>query len=443
MRRPKFSIPALSTAPIAGLLALGLAAPGLAPVAAAQGAPAAASPAQEAPAASAVDREFAQQALRLGLGELALGSLAQQRAADPTVRRFGARMVDDHGSANAELLSLARTAGLGELSAQPDAAHQAEIRRLTALSGQAFDHAFMDRMVADHRQAIARFEAYAKAGHSVALKAFALRTLETLRAHLQSAEATHVAANHVRPARIDPQQPVTQGLDRRATRLIGMEVLGAYGEPLGKLEDLVLDVRDGSVHYAVLSFGGLVGLGDRLFAFPLQQFRLTASEEGLLLPGVSADRLQQAPGFERGRWPDWNDHALQSEVDKFHGAAPTRPGRHLVRASELAESDVHDATGREVGEVEDAVVNLASARVRYLVIEHDPGWFAAERLLPLPLAAVHFPADPRADLLLAVEPERVARQAGFDGDHWPDLNDTAERRRIDAALDELSPGAGR
>ena len=57
--------------------------------------------------------------------------------------------------------------------------------------------------------------------------------------------------------------------EMRASKLIGSEVKNAQGENLGEIKDLVIDVNHGRVHYAILSFGGFLGMGDKLFAFPV------------------------------------------------------------------------------------------------------------------------------------------------------------------------------
>lgn len=393
------------------------------------------------PTASAVagfDLSLAARALQLGLAEVATGSLAQQRATDDAVRRFGRRMVEEHGRANAELLQWAQQRRVA-LPQRLDPPAQAELDQLAGLSGKAFDRTYMSRMVTDHQLAIAHFESMAQTGGDAALKAWALRKLPTLRAHLASAQATHVAVNHVRPGQVraDEAAAAPASRDLRTSRLLGKPVLGVAGENVGRLEDLVVDVHDERVHYAVLSFGGAMGVGDKHFAFPMSAFRLAANGESLLLPGVSPAQLQQAPGFDRDRWPDWNAPGYAGEVARFHGADPRvapRPGARLVRASWLMGKHVDDRTGAGAGEVEDLVVDLATSRLHYVVIEFDPGWLSGERLLPLPVRALVLPRDPGADLVLAVPRARVERQLRWNEDRWPDLNDPAFKRKVDDSL---------
>ncbi|MCC7547318.1 MAG: PRC-barrel domain-containing protein [Burkholderiales bacterium] len=85
--------------------------------------------------------------------------------------------------------------------------------------------------------------------------------------------------------------------DLRVSELIGMDVRNAKGDDLGKINDVVLDVNNNRVHYAILSFGGFAGLGDKLFAYPVRMFQLGQNERSLML-NVSEEQLENAPDFE-------------------------------------------------------------------------------------------------------------------------------------------------
>lgn len=100
--------------------------------------------------------------------------------------------------------------------------------------------------------------------------------------------------------------------------LIGNPVKNLANEDLGKIEDFMLDVDSGEIVYAVLSFGGFLGLGDKLFAVPNQALRLDTENKCYLL-NVDKDRLQDAPGFDKDDWPDWSDREFRNMADQFYG----------------------------------------------------------------------------------------------------------------------------
>ena len=88
-----------------------------------------------------------------------------------------------------------------------------------------------------------------------------------------------------------------------ASSIIGDSVKNAQGENLGNLKELMVDVERGQVAYAVLDFGGVLGVGNKLFAVPWQAFNVDEQDQKLTL-NVDKDRLQNAEGFDKNDWPD-------------------------------------------------------------------------------------------------------------------------------------------
>lgn len=103
--------------------------------------------------------------------------------------------------------------------------------------------------------------------------------------------------------------------------IIGIKVVNASTEDLGKIEDLVIDSRDNRVAYAILSFGGFLGVGDKHFAIPWQAIDFRAAEHCAIL-NVDKDRLKNAPGFEKNKWPDMSDKAWGGQVHAHYGCKP-------------------------------------------------------------------------------------------------------------------------
>ena len=129
------------------------------------------------------DREFVNKAATGNLAEVELGRVAAQRAARPSVRSFGERMVTDHGRSNAELTSLARSKGI-DVPTALEPSQQAVRDRLSVLSGNDFDRAYMSEMVRDHTEDIALFERASEISTDPDLKAWAAQSLPMLREHL-------------------------------------------------------------------------------------------------------------------------------------------------------------------------------------------------------------------------------------------------------------------
>ncbi len=104
----------------------------------------------------------------------------------------------------------------------------------------------------------------------------------------------------------------------RASEMIGMAVEDTDGKKLGKIKDLVIDPEDGDVQYAVLSFGGFVGIGDKYFAVPWHALEMTPDNRGLALD-VSKKDLKRAPGFDKNKWPDFSDPEETDAIYKYYG----------------------------------------------------------------------------------------------------------------------------
>jgi len=135
------------------------------------------------------DQAFAMKAMQGGMAEVELGRLATQKASSDDVKKFGQQMVDDHTKANDELKSIVSSKGVTAPS-MADSKSESMKTKLSGLSGAAFDKAYMQDMVSDHRKDVAEFEKEANSGTDPELKAFAAKTLPTLRQHLQMAEQT-------------------------------------------------------------------------------------------------------------------------------------------------------------------------------------------------------------------------------------------------------------
>jgi len=89
---------------------------------------------------------------------------------------------------------------------------------------------------------------------------------------------------------------------QRAGDLLGRPVQNARGEGLGDLKDIVMDEKTGATLYGVLSFGGMLGVGDKYFAIPIDDFKIQPGVSGLVLD-ADKEQLKRASGFDKAHWP--------------------------------------------------------------------------------------------------------------------------------------------
>ncbi len=121
-------------------------------------------------------------------------------------------------------------------------------------------------------------------------------------------------------------EPVTSAGKRyrrvmSASSLTGDRVVNPAGEDIGKINEIMIDTPTGRIAYAVLSFGGFLGMGDKLFAIPWSRLTLDEDRKVFVLD-VDREMLERAPGFDKGNWPDMTDRSWGAEIYSYYGVAP-------------------------------------------------------------------------------------------------------------------------
>lgn len=140
--------------------------------------------------ASAADHQFVMDAAKGGMAEVELGKLAAEKATSSDVKQFAQKMSDEHGKANDELKSLAKDKNI-LLPTTLDPKYKAVRDRLSKLTGDEFDRAYMQEMLKDHRTDVNEFRRESKSGKDGDIKAWAAKTLPTLEGHLKQAQTTN------------------------------------------------------------------------------------------------------------------------------------------------------------------------------------------------------------------------------------------------------------
>lgn len=106
-----------------------------------------------------------------------------------------------------------------------------------------------------------------------------------------------------------------------ADTLEGDEVKNASGEALGTMDHVMIDVPTGRVAYAVLSFGGFLGMGDKLFAVPWAALKLDPANKCFVLD-ASKEHLKKAPGFDKDNWPTFADEKWAVQIHTYYKSRP-------------------------------------------------------------------------------------------------------------------------
>jgi sporulation protein YlmC with PRC-barrel domain len=107
----------------------------------------------------------------------------------------------------------------------------------------------------------------------------------------------------------------------KASNVIGTSIVNAKGENLGDIKEVVIDPASGRVAYAVVSFGGFLGMGEKLFAVPFSAFDYDVEDNKYVL-NITKSRLEKAPGFDKDAWPLMTDETWNREIYAYYERTP-------------------------------------------------------------------------------------------------------------------------
>lgn len=119
----------------------------------------------------------------------------------------------------------------------------------------------------------------------------------------------------------EPRMARESSIVKANKEVVGRKVINLQGENLGKVEEVMLDATPGRVAYAVLSFGGFLGMGDKLFAVPWNALNFSPAQEAFVL-NVDKEVLKNAPGFDKDNWPNMSDASWRSDIYSYYGTKP-------------------------------------------------------------------------------------------------------------------------
>lgn len=120
-------------------------------------------------------------------------------------------------------------------------------------------------------------------------------------------------------------RPAVMGLDT----LHGNEVYNHRNESLGNIKEIMLDMKSGTVTYAVLSYGGFLGMGEKLYAVPWNALKLDGQNKRWVL-NIDKAKVESAPGFDKHHWPDMTSQAWVSQIHTFYGFQPLTSSEQIV-----------------------------------------------------------------------------------------------------------------
>jgi sporulation protein YlmC with PRC-barrel domain len=227
-------------------------------------------------------------------------------------------------------------------------------------------------------------------------------------------------------------QDVSPPLYKTST-IIGRAVENPHGNELGQISDVIIEAPTGNVAYAVLTSGGFVGLGGKLFAIPWRALQQPTSTKAFRLD-MTEEQLKQAPSFDKDQWPDLEDRHSGDTVHAYYGQPPywgqqlppktsreaeEQVAQRLLKASHVLKSEVMTPDGQWLGDIEEVVIDTAVGKVAYAVLSAREKWLGlGEKWFAIPWHTLQQSAG-LGTFTLDVDKETLQKAPGFDKDNWP------------------------
>jgi sporulation protein YlmC with PRC-barrel domain len=237
----------------------------------------------------------------------------------------------------------------------------------------------------------------------------------------------------------------------RTADIIGLPVLNKQGQNVGKLDDLVINMKNGEVQYAALTHGGVAGIGSKLFAVPFTKMTFVMGEPNNrnarhFVFDVTNEQLDKMEGFDSSHWPNVADPAWGAAIDKHfnferkHEAAasdstgPSVKFETVFRASKIKGMDVRNEANENLGSVDELVVDITKGHVKYMVLSFGSFFTTGNNKLfavPLSHCTLTHANDKTFIQIKHVTPEQLKNAPGFVKDHWPDTANPNWAKEID------------
>ena len=126
----------------------------------------------------------------------------------------------------------------------------------------------------------------------------------------------------------------------------GMNVLNPSHENLGEIEDIMIDPVTGNIVYAVLTFGGFMGFGEKYFAIPWEAFYLDTNEEDKVILNIPKEKFEDAPGFDKDNWPSVGQWEFVDKIYRYYGFKPYTHSKPVGGRTEVpTETTLRDNSG--------------------------------------------------------------------------------------------------
>jgi len=225
----------------------------------------------------------------------------------------------------------------------------------------------------------------------------------------------------------------------RTGDIVGLAVKNKAGENIGKIDDLVIDMKSGGVRYAALAYGGVAGVGSKLFAVPLDKMTFVMGEPNNqasrhFVFDVAKDELDKSNGFDTSHWPHDADSkwAGERKHEPASAGGATVAYETVFRASKIKGMEVRNEANEHLGSSDELVIDIPKAHVKYVALSFGSWFTGGNKLFAVPLAHCKLThANDKTFFTVNVSKDALNNAPGFDKNHWPNTADPNWAKTID------------
>lgn len=262
------------------------------------------------------------------------------------------------------------------------------------------------------------------------------------------AEQTH-GANAVSNRRTTKE--TTSGDGMTAKDLMGKNVETKFGDKIGSVKDLVVDVRSGRVDYVIVSSGGVAGIGSQEKAVPPSALSTQTTKRNTLSLDMKEDGWKSAPNFDKSQLASLGDQTQMQQIYKYYQKqppvmasqppatpAPSPTGRasgtqvqagNLQLASDLIGKEIVDRQGQEIGKVSDLLVDVNGTKEVFAVLKpgskiqelnREPG----KQIYAVPVSSFNLNSGEKDKVVTQLSFDQFQQARPFDRASWPESGAT-------------------
>lgn len=204
-----------------------------------------------------------------------------------------------------------------------------------------------------------------------------------------------------------------------SSRLIDLDIKNPAGEDLGEIEDLVINIEDGRVVYAIHEFGGFLGIGEKDVIVPWNAYR-HCDQNNLLTLDMNKEQLDQFEDVDYDVWPNLLDLNWRTNTASRFNVEVQDYGQTL-RLAELKRFDIENTAGEDLGNIDELLLNVGSGNIPYAVISFGGFLGIGDKLISIPWDQFNVDAQQRR-INLDIPKDRLENAPSFERNNWPDFN---------------------